>query len=80
MGAVTAITGSSVSVNTMDRTVQAVALTEGTKFLKGDSAITLKDIKVGDRIVIHATQKEGRLVAAEVKVARSMACTALCPA
>jgi phosphomannomutase len=68
MGTVTAMTDSSVSVKTMNGTVQTVALTGETKFLKGDAAITLKDIKVGDHIVIHAAKKEGKLVAAEVKV------------
>ena len=68
MGTVTAMTDSSVSVKTMNGTVQTVALTGETKFLKGDAAITPKDIKVGDHIVIHAAKKEGKLVAAEVKV------------
>ncbi len=68
MGTVTAMTDSSVSVKIMNGTVQTVALTGETKFLKGDAAITLKDIKVGDHIVIHAAKKEGKLVAAEVKV------------
>lgn len=68
MGIVTAMTESSVSVKTMHGTVQTVALTSDTKFLKGDAAITMQDIKVGDHIVIHAAKKEGKLVAAEVKV------------
>jgi len=68
MGTVTAMTDWSVSVKTMKGTVQTVALTSDTKFSKGDAAITLKDIKVGDHIVIHAAKKEGKLVAAEVKV------------
>ena len=68
MGTVTAMTDTSVSVKTMNGTVQTVALTSDTKFLKGDAAITPKDIKVGDHIVIHATKKEGKLIAAEVKV------------
>ena len=68
MGTVTAMTESSISVKTMKGTVQTVALSGDTKFLKGDAAITLKDIKVGDHIVIHAAKKEGKLVAAEIKV------------
>ena len=68
MGTVTAITDSSVSVKTMNGTVQTVVIASDTKFLKGDAAIPIKDIKVGDRVVIHAAEKEGKLVAAEVKV------------
>ena len=68
MGTVTAMTDTSISVKTTTGTVQTVALSSNTKFLKGDAAITMKDIKVGDHIVIHAAKKEGKLVAAEVKV------------
>ena len=68
MGTVTVMTESSISVKTMDGTVQTVVLSNDTKFLKGDGPTTLKEIKVGDHIVIHAAKKEGKLVAAEVKV------------
>lgn len=68
MGTVTAMDAMSISVKTMDGTVKIVALSTDTKFLKGESAITVKDLKVGDHIVIHASKKEGKLVAAEVKV------------
>ena len=68
MGTVTAMTDSSISVKTMNGTVRTVVLSKDTKFLKGDAAITMKQIKVGDHIVIHAAKKEGKLVAAEVKV------------
>ena len=68
MGIVTAMTDSNISVKTMNGTVQTVVLTKDTKFLTGDAAITMKEIKVGDHIVIHATKKEGKLVAVEVKV------------
>jgi hypothetical protein len=33
-----------------------------------DAAIALKDIKVGDHVVIHATKKDGKLIAATVQV------------
>jgi hypothetical protein len=69
MGTVTAITGTSISVRATDGTVQNVALTSETKYLRGVAAVSLKDIKIGDRIVIHATGKADHLVAAEVKAA-----------
>jgi hypothetical protein len=33
-----------------------------------DAAIALKDIKVGDHVVIHATKKDNKLIAATVQV------------
>ncbi len=68
MGTVTAKTETSVSVKTMNGTDQTVALSNNTKFIKGENAISAKDIKVGDHVVIHASKKDGKLVAAEVKV------------
>lgn len=68
MGTVTAISDSSITVKTTKGTMQTVAFTGETKFLKGDAAITMKDIKMGDHIVIHAAKKEGKLIAAEIKV------------
>ena len=68
MGIVTAITETSVSVKTTNDTVQVIHLSSDTKYLKGENAITAKDIAVGDHIVVHAAKKDGALVAAEVKV------------
>jgi hypothetical protein len=68
MGTVTAVTDKTVSVKTMDGTVQTVAVSPDTKYLRGDAGISLKDIKAGDHIVIHAAKKDGKLVAAEVKL------------
>jgi hypothetical protein len=41
---------------------------EGDAVLRGEAAIAAKDIKVGDRTVVHATKKGEQLVAAEVKL------------
>ena len=68
MGTVTAINETSISVKAVDGKVRAVALTSGTKYLRRETAVTLKDIKVGDDIVIHATGKPDHLAAFEVKV------------
>jgi len=68
MGTVTAMTETSVSVKTMNGTDQTIALSNNTKLIKGENAISAKDIKVGDHVVIHASKKDGKLVAAEVKV------------
>ena len=68
MGTVTSITDSSISVKGADGKIQTVMFAATTKFLKGESAISAKDIKVGDRTVIHATKKGDQLVASEVKL------------
>lgn len=71
MGTVTAMSDTSITVKTTDGKSQAVVLTSHTKYAKMDAAITLKDIKVGDHIVIHATKKGNELTAVEVKIGMS---------
>jgi DUF917 family protein len=41
---------------------------EGTKFLKNGAAATLKNLKVGDRVVIHAMPMGDMLHATGVKI------------
>ena len=68
MGTVASITDNSITVTTTDGKTQTVMATVETKYSKKDAAIALKDIKVGDHVVIHATKKEGKLIAATVQV------------
>jgi len=68
MGTVASITDNSVTVTTTDGKTQTVATTADTKYTKVNTAIALKDIKVGDHIAIHATKKDGKLIAATVQV------------
>ena len=68
MGSVASITDNSITVTTTDGKSQTVTTTADTKYTKMDAAIALKDIKVGDHVVIHATKKEGKLIAATVQV------------
>lgn len=68
MGTVTAITDTSVTVKATNGTTPTVVLTADTKYSKGDAAVTLKEIKVGDHIVVHAAKKNGQLTATEVRV------------
>jgi hypothetical protein len=68
MGTVTSITDSSITVTTTDGKTQTVATTADTKYSKMDSVIALKDIKVGDHVVIHATKKDNKLIALTVQV------------
>ncbi|WP_035356038.1 DUF5666 domain-containing protein [Edaphobacter aggregans] len=68
MGTVASITDNSITVTTTDGKTQTVTTTADTKYNKIDAVIALKDIKIGDNVVIHATNKDNKLVAATVKV------------
>jgi Cu/Ag efflux protein CusF len=68
MGTVTAITDASITVKTIDGNVRTVALTGTTKYFQSGGLATIRDVKVGDRIVIHATEKNEKLTAAQVNV------------
>jgi len=67
MGTVTKITDSEITVETMDKQVMVVRIAANTSFLKGGAAATLKDLKVGDRVVIHAKPIGTDLVAHEIR-------------
>ncbi len=68
MGTVASIKDNSITVTTTDGKTQTVTTTADTKYSKMNAAIALKDIKVGDHVVIHATKKDNKLIAATVQV------------
>jgi hypothetical protein len=68
LGTVTAITDHSLSVKTRDGATKTVEFDSETKFVKNDAAATVKDVQVGNRVVIHAHNHDGSLHAAEVKI------------
>jgi hypothetical protein len=57
MGTVTAITDTSITVQTPKHTAVTVMLGSATTFTHKDVKATVKDLKVGERVVINA--KEG---------------------
>ena len=67
MGTVTKIADTEVTVETTDKQVTVVKIASTTTFLKSGVAATLKDLKVGDRVVIHAKPVGTDLVAHEVR-------------
>ncbi|MGI9075436.1 MAG: DUF5666 domain-containing protein [Bryobacteraceae bacterium] len=68
MGTVAAVTDSSVTVETLKHTKVAVLLDPSTKYINSNAQASLKDLKVGDRVVIHAKHNvDKRLVGVEVK-------------
>ena len=76
MGTVTNISDTSITVETAAKKSVTVEVSDKTKFEKSGAAATLKDLKVGDKVVIHADVSDNRLVANEVhlgaKKAKSM--------
>ena len=66
MGTVTSISDTSITVETKDKKSVAVDVSDKTKFEKSGSLATLKDLKVGDKVVIHADVSGDKLVANEV--------------
>ena len=64
MGTVTKVTADSITVKTTVEEPVTVGVVPATKFMMGKMAMKIDGLKVGDRVVIHATEpKEGTLVA-----------------
>ena len=69
MGTVTKVSPGLVTVRTTANETVEVAIASATKFSKGDSVITIQDLRVGDRVVIHATKTDaGKLIAHTIQV------------
>lgn len=66
MGKVTSISDHSITIETTSKQSVTVELSDKTKFEKSGAAATLKDLKVGDKVVIHADASGDKLVANEV--------------
>jgi hypothetical protein len=67
MGKVSAITDSSITVQTKAKDPVTVYTMAETKYEKSGAAASMKDLKVGDRVVIHAEKMGDKLMANEVR-------------
>jgi hypothetical protein len=67
MGTVTGMTDTSVTVETTDKKSVEVQLTGTTTYMNGSKPADRKELKVGDRVVIHAVKVKDTLQAHEVK-------------
>jgi hypothetical protein len=67
LGTVTKVDDTSIVVKTKEGD-KTVMLMPNSKFVKGTASITRKDVKVGDRVVIHAMPMGDMLHATEVKI------------
>lgn len=64
IGTVASVTQSSITVETTASKLVTVAIAPETKFVEGQAAAKAGDLKVGERVVIHAKEpSEGNLVA-----------------
>ena len=66
MGTVADADAQHVVVKTKDGTTQSILVNDKTTYRKGKAAATSADLKVGDRVVVHATGKEDTLTAHEI--------------
>jgi Domain of unknown function (DUF5666) len=68
MGTVTAVTDTSITVDTTKHTSVTVLLNPSTTFSNNDAQASLKDLKVGQRVVINAKENaDKKLVGMSVK-------------
>jgi hypothetical protein len=69
LGTVTKITDSEITVQGQgqDGQLQVVKIAPDTSFVKSGASASIKDLKVGDRVVIHAKPVGNDLIAHEVR-------------
>ena len=67
LGTVTKITDTEITVESQSKEVQVVKIAPDTSFVKSGASATVKDLKIGDRVVIHAKPVGSDLIAHEVR-------------
>jgi hypothetical protein len=71
-GTVTAISESTITIETPKKETQTIHFDADTKFQKSGAEASIKDLKVGDRVVIQAHDKEGQMHAVQVRFGKPM--------
>lgn len=71
MGTVTGLTDTSVTVETTDKKTVQIVLTDETTYQNGTKASNRKELKMGDRVVIHAVKVKETLQAHEVRFSQA---------
>lgn len=69
-GTVTATTDDTITITTTDNKTQIISFDARTQFVKSDAAVTAKDLKVGDRVVIESHDMNGKMHAIKVRFGR----------
>jgi hypothetical protein len=68
MGTVSKLEADTITVAISSGSEKIVRILPTTKFLRGESPATVQDLKVSDRVVIHAKLNGQTLDATEVKI------------
>lgn len=66
MGTITNISGNTITVQTTSKQSVSVGVSDQTKIEKSGSAAALTDLKIGDKVVIHAAKKGDKLIATKI--------------
>jgi ribosomal protein S1 len=67
MGTVKALDAQQIVVQTKEGKTISIHLNEATKYRKEKATATRADLKVGDRVVVHATSEGDTLTASEIR-------------
>lgn len=70
-GTVTNVTDTAITVQTTAKQTQTITINTQTMVMKGSTHLTIKDVKVGDRVVLDVDKKTS--VATEVKLGTAKA-------
>jgi len=76
LGTVTKITNGEITVQGQDGQLQVVKIAPDTSFVKSGAGASVKDLRVGDRVVIHAKPVGTDLIAHEVRFGKPPAAAA----
>jgi hypothetical protein len=68
IGTIAKISQDAVTVQTPDKTLVEVKIVSDTRFTKNNTVAGLKDLRVGDRVVIHAKRVGDQLQAHTVQI------------
>jgi len=68
MGTVTAVDANHIQVKTSDGKVVSAHLSKDSRYFKGTDAVTLEDVKVGLRVVLHVKGAGKDLMTLEVRL------------
>lgn len=66
-GTVTKVDETSITLTTPAKETKVIHFDKTTKFIKGASESTIKELKVGDRVVIDLHQMDGKAHASQVR-------------
>jgi hypothetical protein len=68
MGVVTGVDANHVVVKTMDGKTVSILLTKATKYLKGEAAAPMTDLKIGVRVFMEVTGQGEKATASDIRL------------